>query len=87
MRRGSSKGTGTLLLFLLSGIIVGTIVGKILAGYFPYEIFTHSYAIGTQGPPAIIDLSILQIAFGLTLFINFGTVVGLLLGIFFYSKA
>jgi ABC-type dipeptide/oligopeptide/nickel transport system permease component len=86
MRRGGSR-LGSLLLFVLSGIIIGSIAGHILASFFDHDIFTFSYALGTQSTPAFIDLIIFRVAFGFTLYINFGTVLGLILGLFLYFKS
>lgn len=87
MRRGSGKNSGKLLLFLLSGIIIGTIIGRILSEYINHPIFTQTIALGTQGSPIIIDLAVVSIVFGLTLFINVGTVLGVVLGLIFYFKS
>lgn len=87
MRRGSSKGPWTLFLFLMAGLIIGSLIVKVLYMYFPYTIFDEMIQIGTKGEPAWLDLLILQLKLGLTFSINVGTVLGVILGIFFYYKA
>jgi hypothetical protein len=88
VRRGSAKGTGTLFLFLLSGVIFGGIIGRLLGQYLPYAIFTDSITIGFgEGAAAVIHLVILSVTFGFTIIINFGTVLGLLLGILLYMRS
>ncbi|MFU0800931.1 MAG: DUF4321 domain-containing protein [Xylanivirga thermophila] len=87
MRRANSKGAGTLFLFLLAGVIVGSTIGNILGSYFDLDIFNKSIEIGTLDKPLYLDLSILRLTFGLTFIINFGTILGVLLGIYFYRKA
>ena len=88
MRRGSGKGTGTLLLFLLSGVIIGGIIGRILGQYLPYDIFTRSIPIGfEEGAAAVINLVILSLTFGFTITINFGTAAGLLFGMLLYMRS
>lgn len=88
MPRRSTARLGSLLLFILAGIIIGTIVGNILAVYFnDFKLFTETYELGTKGTPRFIDLSIIKIALGFTLRINFGTVLGLILGLIFYYNS
>lgn len=86
MPRRGSKGAGILILYLLAGIIIGSLFGNILASYFKHEIFTKTVEIGTIGKPATLDLGILRLTFGLTFVINIGTVIGILLGIVFYKR-
>lgn len=88
MPRRNTVRVGSLLLFILAGIIIGTVAGNILAVYLSdVKLFTETYELGTIGSPKFIDLSIIKIAFGLTLRINFGTVLGLILGLIFYYNS
>jgi len=87
MKRDNSKGVLKLFLFLLAGIIMGGLLGHILSGYFDLPIFTDSIIIGTGDDPLALNLIIAEIAFGINLVINFGTVFGVLLGVLFYSKS
>ena len=59
-----------LFLFLLAGVIVGSIVGNIIATYSDAKIFNESFTIGTQGMPAILDFNVIKLAFGLSLNVN-----------------
>ncbi len=86
MKRGRAKGPLTLFLFLIAGVIVGTILGNIIANYSNAKIFHDSFVIGTQGMPAILDFVVIKLAFGLSLTINFGTMLGILLGIICYYR-
>ncbi|MBM7583059.1 putative membrane protein [Caldicoprobacter guelmensis] len=87
MRRGSSRRGGVLLLLLLAGIIIGSIIGKILAAYFDIPLFTQSFKIGTEDNPLILDVEVVNLVLGITFTINFGTVLGVLLGLIFYFKS
>lgn len=88
MRRRGSGRVLSLFLFILAGVIIGTIIGNILGTYFSNsKIFTETYEIGSQGAPGYLDLSIVKIALGITFRINFGTVLGLALGLFLYFKS
>jgi hypothetical protein len=87
MRRGSSRNPWTLFLFLLAGIIIGGVVGNILAQYFDTQIFKESIQIGTKSAPLSVDLGVVHLVLGLTFTVNFGTVLGVLLGLFFFFRS
>jgi len=70
----------------MAGIIIGSAVGNILARYSDAELFHQSFIIGTQGTPAILDLIIIKLTFGLSIIINFGTILGVILGIILYYR-
>jgi len=88
LRRGRTKGPLTLFLFLLAGIIIGSTVGNILARYSDAELLHQSFTIGigTHEMPAVLDLIIIKLAFGLSITINFGTILGVILGIILYYR-
>jgi hypothetical protein len=86
MRRPGGRGTGRLLLFLLCGIIIGTIAGHILALYVDHPIFTDTVALGTQGP-FTLDLTVFAITLGFVLNVNFGTVLGVIIGLLLYFRS
>lgn len=86
MRRSSGRGTGKLLLFLLCGIIIGSIVGNILAIYLDHPIFTNTVTLGIQ-EPFTLDLTVFAITLGFVLNINFGTVLGVIIGLLLYFRS
>ncbi|NLI60560.1 MAG: DUF4321 domain-containing protein [Clostridiales bacterium] len=86
MRRGRSKGPWMLFLFLMAGIIVGSMVGNIISNYSDAKLFHESFTIGTQGIPAILDFAVIKLAFGLTLTVNFGTILGIICGVLMYYR-
>ena len=75
-----------LLLFMTSGVIIGTFVGDLLARLINSPIFTYSFSFGTSGTPTWIDLSVLRICFGISIKVNFGTVLGIIAGLLMYFK-
>ncbi|HOB19572.1 MAG TPA: DUF4321 domain-containing protein [Candidatus Atribacteria bacterium] len=86
MYRGNSRrSTGKLLLFLLCGIIIGTLTGKILADYISHPIFLNTVTLGTP-KPLELDLAIMSVVFGLNLRINLGTVAGVIIGLILYFR-
>lgn len=87
MRRGSGRNTGRLLLLLLCGIIIGSVLGEVLALYVDHPIFTKTVEIGTLDHPILVDLQVISILLGLTLRFNAGTVIGIIIGLILYFKS
>ena len=69
---------------LLLGSIVGTVLGQIIGILIPsgpvHDLFFKGVSVGLK-EPLQLDLSALQLVFGLTLSVNPLTLVGLLLAI------
>jgi len=57
MRKGGNSVY--LILLLLTSVIIGTILGKALSGYFPILNYGESIGFG----PATLDLSIFSVTF------------------------
>ncbi len=70
---------------LLLGAVIGTILGQVVGLLLPsgglHDIFFKGVSIGLKDP-LHLDLSVLQVVFGITLSVNPLTLVGLLLGIY-----
>lgn len=81
MRRG--KSGWTLLFLLLVGLILGGFVGDLLGNFF--KELSYAQVIGMNNP-LTLDLNFLKFSFMLTFKINVGTVIGLILAIYFYYK-
>lgn len=86
MAKVGNKSIWTFLLVVVVGLIIGSLLGNILASTFDYEILKQSFNIGTQGMPAVIDLIVMQLQFGLTFTVNIGTVLGMIIGIIIYTR-
>ncbi len=87
MRRDNSRGVLKLFLFLFAGVIVGGLVGHFLSLYLDLSIFRESITIGTGETPLSLDLIFADIVIGINIIINFGTVLGVLIGVLFYTKS
>ena len=74
-----------LVLFMLCGVLVGSIIGQLLGTVIPGDLFAKSLRIGTIQGPITLDLLILDFTFGAVLHINFGTILGIILGILLYK--
>jgi hypothetical protein len=76
-------------LVLLLGAVIGTILGQVVGLLLPtgilHDIFLKGVSIGLK-EPLHLDLSVLQVVFGITLSVNPLTLVGLLLGIYLVVK-
>jgi len=81
MRVKSGDGL-VLLILLLIGAIFGSIIGAALEDVLP--ILAFGKTIGVD--PFMVDLSILQLTFGLELSLNLSGIIGLLLAFFIYRR-
>mgnify|MGYP000395094384 CR=1 FL=1 len=74
-----------LVLFLLCGVLIGSIAGELLGSALATGIFAKSLRVGTINGPISINLLVLDLSIGAVLHINFGTVLGIILGILLYK--
>lgn len=74
---------------LLLGAVIGTLLGQVVGLFLPtgsvHDIFFKGVSIGLKDP-LHLDLSVVQVVFGLTLSVNPLTLVGILLGIYLVVK-
>lgn len=81
----ANKHFWLLLIFVLSGIVVGGLLGE-LAGQVSWLWWLgYGQEFGTTAP-FILDLDILKLTFGITVKINVASIIGLLLSLFIYSR-
>ena len=87
MRGKSSKSSIILLLvFIFTGVIIGSAAWSLLTPYIP-KIIAGSYEVGTTTGPWSLDISFVKLTFGFILRLNFGGVIGVLLGLLIYYKS
>ncbi len=86
MRRTGGRRTGRLLLLLLCGIIVGSMLGYVLSLFIDHPILSHTIPIGIKNP-VTLNLTAFTIVLGLSIDINFGTVVGIIIGLVLYFRS
>ena len=74
---------------LLLGAVIGTLLGQVVGLLLPsgavHDLFFKGVSIGLK-EPLHLDLSVVQMVFGLTLSVNPLTLVGLLLAIYLVVK-
>ncbi len=77
------------ILVLLLGTVIGTILGQVVGMLLPsgawHDIFFKGVSIGLK-EPLHLDLSVIQVIFGISLSVNPLTLVGLLLAIVLVVK-
>ncbi len=80
MRR--AKSMSLLLVLLLTGAIIGGLVGDILGSHLPVLIVDKTFGFS----PTTIDLGVLQLTLGFIFRLNLAGVIGLLLGYLLYRR-
>ena len=84
MSRGvAGKNTWALFLLLLSGIVLGGLIGNLAAGVPGLSWLAYGQSFGLSDP-IILDLGILVFTFGLVIHINIASIIGVLLAILIY---
>lgn len=79
------KNIWVLLVFILSGLVVGGLLGK-LASSVPWLWWlSFEQEFGLENP-LVLDLSILKLTFGLMFKINVASIIGMILAVFIYKK-
>ena len=79
------KNIWILLIFILSGLVVGGLLGD-LAGKVDFLWWLgYGESFGLTSPLEL-DLSIIKITFALAFKINISSIIGLVLAIFIYKK-
>ena len=79
------KNIWILLLFILSGIVVGGLLGN-LAGhvdFLSWLAYGEEFGLST---PIELDLNVVKLTFGLMFKINIASIIGIVLAIFIYKK-
>ena len=79
------KNIWILLVFLLSGLVVGGLLGEIASkvDWLWWLSYGESFGISS---PIELDLSVIKITFGLMFKINIASIIGLVIAILIYRK-
>lgn len=79
------KNIWILLVFLLSGLVIGGLLGEIASkvDWLWWLSYGESFGISS---PIELDLSVIKITFGLMFKINIASIIGMALAIFIYRK-
>ena len=79
------KNIWILMVFLLSGLVIGGLLGEIASkvDWLWWLSYGESFGISS---PIELDLSVIAISFGLMFKINIASIIGMALAIFIYRK-
>lgn len=79
------KNIWILLVFLLSGLVLGGLLGEIAKSvdFLWWLSYGESFGLNT---PITLDLSVITLTFGLTFRINIASIIGMAVAVFIYRK-
>lgn len=79
------KNIWILVLFILCGIVVGGLLGNLASKIDFLWWLSYGESFGLTEPISL-DLSVVQVTFGLMFKINVASIIGMILAIFIYRK-
>lgn len=79
------KNIWVFLVFLLAGLVVGGLIGKLASGIPWLWWLSYEQSFGLESP-LVLDLNVLKLTFGLMVNINVASIIGMILAIFIYRK-
>ena len=80
------KNIWILLVFLLAGLVIGGLLGKLASSVSWLWWLSYEQQFGLE-TPMVLDLSVLKLTFGLMFKINIASIIGVIISIFIYRKA
>lgn len=79
------KNIWILLVFLLAGLVIGGLLGKLASGVSWLWWLSYEQSFGLESP-IVLDLNVLKLTFGLIVNINVASIIGMILAVFIYKK-
>ncbi len=79
------KNIWVLLIFILSGLVVGGLLGELASRVSWLWWLSYGQSFGLTSP-ITLDLSVIQITFALMFRINISSIIGMVLAVFIYKK-
>lgn len=79
------KNIWILLVFLLAGLVIGGLLGKLASGVQGLWWLSYEQSFGLSNP-IVLDLNVLKLTFGLVVNINVASIIGMVLAVFIYKK-
>ncbi len=83
----SFKKTIAFLFFLLAGIVLGTVIGRLCSQVAFLSWLSYSMTVGIDtGSPVILDLIVFKLAFGFTMSVNAAQIICVIAALITYNK-
>lgn len=79
-----NKNFWLLTIFILSGLVIGSLVAELLTDNTIFWWLSYGQAFGTT-TPFVLNLQIVTLTFGLTFELTIASILGLFLSIFLYK--
>ena len=79
------KNIWILIVFILSGLVIGGLLGELASNVDWLSWLSYSQEFGLRSPIEL-DLSVVQITFALMFRISVSSIIGMVLAIFIYKK-
>ncbi len=79
------KNIWILILFILSGIVVGGLLGELASHVDFLSWLAYGQEFGLSSPVEL-NLNVIRLTFGLVFKINIASIIGIVLAIFIYKK-
>lgn len=79
------KNIWILLVFLLAGLVVGGLLGRLASSVSWLWWLSYEQEFGLE-TPLVLDFNVLKLTFGLMFKINIASIIGMVLSIFIYKK-
>ena len=79
------KSIWILLIFILSGLVVGGLLGELASKVDWLWWLSYNQVFGLENP-IVLDLSVVKITFALMFKISISSIIGMVLAIFIYKK-
>lgn len=79
------KNIWIFLVFILSGLVVGGLLGELATKIDWLWWLSYSKSFGLENP-ITLDLSVMQITFALMFKISISSIIGMVLAVFIYKK-
>lgn len=81
-----NKNTWICILFILAGLVIGGLIGKLTEGVDFLWWLSYGQEFGLSSP-LILDLGIIKLTFAVMFKINIASIIGVIISIFIYRKA
>jgi len=87
VRGNSAKSTVAFLLLLMTGIVLGGLIGELTSGipYLSWLSYGKTFGIAASSP-MVLDLWVIKLVFGLELRMTVCVILGLIAAIIIYKK-